>query len=165
VCTFAVQTVVCGNIVGNASDPINITLYVSEPPATTRSPIDNPNLDTSYAPSTTNFSPTDNPESHNLDPTESMHTPGTNTEHIYTFIGLLATALMVCVVVFIIVTSVILIRSKAKIKTALQQSASPGETTGVEPVYEYITGSLPSESDMNTKDNVAYGHTQATTAR
>jgi hypothetical protein len=189
VCTFAVQTVVCGNIVGNASDPINITLYASETPATTTGPIDNPNLDTSYASSTTNFRPTDNPESHNLEVTENLtllsienlethynldystetvgtHIPGTNTEFV-TSIGLLATALMVCVVVFIIVTSVILIRSKAKIKAALQQSASQGETTGVEPVYEYITGSLPSEleSDMNTKDNVAYGHTQAITRR
>jgi hypothetical protein len=63
-------------------------------------------------------------------------------------------------VVFIIVTSVILIRSKAKIEAALQQSASQGETTGVEPVYEYITGPLPSERaiHVHVQDNVAYGH-------
>jgi hypothetical protein len=181
VCTFAVQTVVCGNITGNVSDPISITFYASEPPPPTPS----------------NVSQTDNPGSHNLDPTENMmypiknqgmhnlnstetvrmHSLGTNTEYIIS-IGLLATAMMVCVVVFIIVTCIILIRNKAKIEAALQQSASQGETINMEPMYEYINGPLPSESDMNTQVNVAYGesdvntqaniaygHTQAATAR
>ena len=38
ICTFAVQTVVCGNIAGNTSDPINITLYTTE--STVRTPTD-----------------------------------------------------------------------------------------------------------------------------
>jgi flagellar biosynthesis/type III secretory pathway M-ring protein FliF/YscJ len=110
------------------------------------------------------LSPTDIPdftEHMSLSPIENQETR--NTEYIIST-GLLATALMVCVVVFIIVTSVILIRSKAKIKAALQQSASPGETMNMEPMYEDITRSLPSASDLNTQVNVAYGHTQ-TTAR
>ena len=94
-----------------------------------------------------------------------MDSLGTNTEYVIS-IGLLATVLMVCIVVFIIVTSIILIKSKAKIEAALQQSASPGESIHVEPMYEDITGTVPSESAINTQDNVAYGHghTQMTTA-
>ena len=136
---------------------------------------------------TSTSSPTDNPESYNVKPTETMsfypietqgthsldstmtrgtHSLSTNTEYIIST-GLLATVLIVCIVVFIIVISIILIRSKAKIEAALQQSASRGETIHVEPMYEDITGPLPSESAINTQDNVAYGHghTQMTTAR
>jgi hypothetical protein len=135
VCTFAVQAVVCGNITGSASDPISIHLERSAPTSSTMSTLDSME-------------------------TVRTHTPGTNTEYVYTSTGLLATALMVCVVVFIIVTCIILIRSKAKIKAALQQSE---ETTCVEPVYEYITRSLPSESDVNTQVNVAYGESDVNT--
>ena len=114
------------------------------------------------------FYPTEIQESHSLDSTETrgMDSLGTNTEYVIS-IGLLATALMVCIVIFIIVTSIILIRSKAKIEAALQQSASPGETIHLEPMYEDITGPLPSESVINTQDNVAYGHgpTQTTITR
>ena len=90
----------------------------------------------------------------------------TNTEYVIS-IGLLATVLMVSIVVFVIVTSIILIRSKAKIEAAVQQSASQGEVIHVEPMYEDITRPIPSESAINTQDNVAYGHghTQMTTAR
>ena len=107
---------------------------------------------------------------HILDSTETrgMDSLGTNTKYVYVIsIGLLATALMVCIVVFIIVTSIILIRSKAKLEAALQQSASQGETIHVEPMYEDITRPLPSESVINTQDNVAYGygHVQTTIAR
>jgi flagellar biosynthesis/type III secretory pathway M-ring protein FliF/YscJ len=137
---FAVQAEVCGNITGNVSDQISITFYSSEQPA----------LKT--------MSKLDSIE------TVGTHTPDTNTEFI-TSIGLLATALMVCVVVFIIVISVILIRSKAKIEAALQQSASQGETINMEPMYEDITGSLSSSSAISTQDNVAYGHSQIATAR
>jgi hypothetical protein len=35
----------------------------------------------------------------------------------------------------------------------------------MEPMYEDITGPLPSQSAITTQDNVAYGHTQAATAR
>ena len=136
---------------------------------------------------TSTLSPTDDQESYNVKPTETMSfysietqgihsldstetsgmdTLGTNTEYVIS-IGLLATALMVCIVVFIIVTSIILIRSKAKLEAALQQSASQGETIHVEPMYEDITRPLPSESVINTQDNVAYGygHVQTTIAR
>ena len=131
-------------------------------------------------------SPTDDQESYNMKPTETMSfysietqgthgldstetrgmdSWGTNTEYVIS-IGLLATALMVCIVVFIIVISIILIRSKAKLEAAVQQSASPGETIHVEPIYEDITGPLPSESAIDIQDNVAYGHghTQTITA-
>ena len=136
---------------------------------------------------TSTLSSTDNTESYNVKPSETMsfypietqgthgldstmtrdtHSLSTNTEYIIST-GLLATVLIVCIVVFIIVISIILIRSKAKIEATLQQSASPGETIHVEPMYEDITGPLPSESAINTQDNVAYGHghTQMTTAR
>ena len=113
------------------------------------------------------FYPTEIQEAYSLDSTETrgMDSLGTNTEYVIS-IGLLATALMVCIVVFIIVTSIILIKSKAKLEAALQQSASQGESIHVEPMYEDITGPLPSESVINTQDNVAYGHghTQTTTA-
>ena len=195
-CKFAVQTVVCGHTTGNVSDPISITFYALEQPPQPTSPLDNPtshNLDTPYSSEppapTTNYSSTDNPWSYNLDPTENMslyttekqgidnldstatetvgmHSSDTDTRY-KTSIGLLATALMVCVVIFIIVISIILIRSKAKLEAALQQSVSPGETIHEEPMYEDITGPMPSESAINTQDNVAYGHghTQTTTAR
>ena len=105
---------------------------------------------------------------HCLDSTETrrMDSWGTNTEYVIS-IGLLATVLMVSIVVFIIVTSIILVRSKAKIEAALQKSASTGETIYVEPMYEDVTGPLPSESAIHTQDNVAYGHghTQMITAR
>jgi flagellar biosynthesis/type III secretory pathway M-ring protein FliF/YscJ len=131
---------------------------------------DLPTLPTTPTPTTTIITPIPthiidflSPESQNVTEYTSLYpieNQGTrNTEYIIST-GLLATALMVCVVVFIIVTSVILIRSKAKIKAALQQSASQGETINMEPMYEDITRSLPSASDLNTQVNVAYGHTQ-----
>ena len=152
---------VCGNITGNVSDPITITFYASEPPAPT--PISNlsstDNVGSYNLNPTENLNPIVNQETHNLDSTKTAgtHSLGTIMEYIIS-IGLLATALMVCVVVFIIVISIILIRSKAKIEAALQQSASLGETIHVEPMYEDITGPLPSESAIDTQDNVAYGH-------
>ena len=94
-----------------------------------------------------------------------MHSLGTSIEYI-TSIGLLATALMVCMAIFIIVITIIVKKSNAKLEAALQQSASQEETIHVEPMYEDITGPLPSESAINTQDNVAYGHghIQTTTA-
>ena len=61
--------------------------------------------------------------------------------------------------VFIIVIVIILGRSKAKIKAASQLSNRAEETMHVhdEPVYEDITGQLPSVSVINTQDNAAYG--------
>ena len=165
-CTFAVQTVVCGYINGGASDPISITFDASEQPTPTL---------------LSNYSPTDNPESYSVDPTENTNLYPTENQGTYNLetvnmnslninidyiisIGLLATALMVCVVMFI---TIIVIKSKVKSEAALQQSASPGETIHVEPMYEDITGTLPLESAIDTQDNVAYGHghTQMTTVR
>ena len=117
---------------------------------------------------TMSFYPTEIQGTHGLDSTETRDTDswGTNTEYVIS-LGLLATALIVCIVVFKIIIYIILIRSKAKIEATLQQSASPGESIHVEPMYEDITGPLPSESAINTQDNVAYGHghAQITTAR
>ena len=118
-CTFAVQTLVCGNIAGNMSDTISIYLYRA-----------------------------------------STFVLGTTT--VYTSIASissLATALIISVVVSITVILIILMRSKAKIKAAIEvQPANRAERT--EPMYEAVTGPLPSVSAINTQDNVAYGHTQ-----
>ena len=74
-------------------------------------------------------------------------------------ISSLATALIISMVVSTTVIVIILMRSKAKIKTASdQQLISRAERT--EPMYEDVTGPQLSLSAINTQDNVAYGHTQ-----
>ena len=76
-------------------------------------------------------------------------------------ISTLATALIVCVVVFITVTAIILTRSKAKIKTLEVQLINRVErSTHMESTYEDVTVHLSSVSAINTQDNVAYGHKQ-----
>ena len=104
-------------------------------------------------------------------------------------IGALATALMACAVIFIMVIVVILKRSEAKIQVALEQfSRVEGtiRTVHIEQTYNYATGSPPSDSavntedngaqyenvtdslpsvnDINTQENIAYGHTNKPTA-
>ena len=117
-CTFAVQTVVCGNIIGNnISNSVRIILYGA-----------------------------------------STLVWSTATAYIAS-ISSLATALIISVVVFITVIAIILMRSKAKIKAASDlQLTNRAERT--EPMYEDVTGPLPSVGAINTQDNVAYGHTQ-----
>ena len=80
-----------------------------------------------------------------------MHT---NTVYIV-LLGSLATALIASVAVIIILTW-----SKAKIKAALEQSKRAEGITHKDPMYDDITGPLPSVSVVDTQDNVAYGHTK-----
>ena len=117
-CIFAVQTVVCGNISGNFSSPININVYPTD--------------------IITAVYPTD------------------ITVYIAT-ISSLATFSVVSIAALLAVI-VILIRSKAKIKAALDQQATDTgvRSTQMESVYE---DRLPSVSRINTQDNIAYGHT------
>ena len=144
-CTFALQTSTCGNITGNVSDPVSITFYATD----------------TIRVSTAISCPTENHGTHNSDTTETvgMHNLDTNTAVYTVSIGSLATALIVSIMVFIIVTLIILRRSKTKIKAASQLSNRAEETMHVhdEPVYEDITGQLSSVSVINTQDNTAYG--------
>ena len=120
-CTFAVQTVVCGYIAGNMSNSLNFSA--------------------------------------NLYPRESVFISGYTCNTRTVSISSLATALIISVVVFITVTVIILMRSKMKIKAASDlQLTNRAERT--EPMYEDVTGPLPSVGAINTQKNVAYGHTQ-----
>ena len=82
VCTFAVQTVVCGNITGDTSGPISIILYTTEPTIST---------------STGTIHPTGNQATHNSDTTETagMYKSVINT--VYTISFSSATALIVSI--------------------------------------------------------------------
>ena len=150
VCTFALQTPVCGNITDNESDPVSITFYATEQ---TRAPIGI-------------IHPTDNEVIHNSDTTEMLGNHNSDTNIVYMIsTSSLATALIVSTVVFITVIVIILIRSKAKIKAAREQSNRPEGTTHAhnEPMYEDVTGLLPSVNVIDTQANVAYGHAQTIT--
>ena len=54
---------------------------------------------------------------------------------------------------------------KAKIKAALEQSNRAEGITYKDPMYDNVTGPLPSVSAVDTQDNVAYGHTQTSTLK
>ena len=147
-CTFAVQTVVCGNVTGNASDPISILFYELTVTSVERQ------------------QPTEIQGTYNSDFTATVGVDNleTNTAAPYIItIGFLIATLLVCVVVSITAIAIIL-RSKAKINAALESHRAEG-TAGVrdEPMYEDVTGPLPLVSVINTQDNVAYGHTRTTT--
>ena len=75
----------------------------------------------------------------------------------------LATALFVSIIVFPTVITVILMRSKAKIKAALEITNRAERSTHMESMYEDVTGPLPSVSAINTQGNVAYGHIKTAT--
>ena len=72
----------------------------------------------------------------------------------------LVVVLVTSVVAFTTAIVVILWRSKAKIKE-LQLSNGETSQAHVESMYE---DPLPPASAINTRDNVAYGHTKAVTA-
>ena len=143
VCTFAVQTVVCGNITGDTSGPISIILYTTEPTIST---------------STGTIHPTGNQATHNSDTTETagMYKSVINT--VYTISFSSATALIVCIVVSIAAIVVMLKRRKAKTTAVFVQSNKAEGTEHNEPMYENVTGPLPLISTITTQDNVAYGH-------
>ena len=148
VCTFAIQTVVCGNITGNTSDPISIVLYTTEPTIRTL---------------TGTTHPTDNQATHNSDTTETlgMHNLAVNTVYIISF-STVAMILTISLVVFITVI-VILKRRKAKTTSVFIQSNRAERTEHNEPMYENVTGPLPSVSVINTQENVAYGYIKTST--
>ena len=148
VCTFALQTVVCGNITGNESNPVSIIFYATEQ---TRAPIGIIHL-------------TDNEVIHNSDTTEMLGNHNSDTNIVYMIsISSLATALIVSTVVFITAIVIISTRSKAKIKAACEQSNRAEGTTHNEPMYEDVTGPLSSVDVIDTQANVAYGHAQTIT--
>ena len=148
-CTFAVQTVVCGNITCNISDPINITLYTTE--STVNTPTDS-------------LSPTENQATNYSKTIQTNNSAIISQVYIISF-SCLATALFMGGVASLVVIAIFLKRSKAKIRAASAQSNRAEETTHKynEPAYENVTLSpLPSVSVINTHDNVAYGHTTST---
>ena len=147
ICTFAVQTVVCGNIAGNISDPLHITFY------TTESTVGTPN-DSLHS--------TKNQGTHNSSTTETMVINNLATSRVYIIsFSCLPTALFVGAVASLVVIAIFLKRSQAKIRAASVQSNRAESTTLRESDYENITLSpLPSVSAINTQDNVAYGHTR-----
>ena len=75
--------------------------------------------------------------------------------------SLLAAALTAIVVISTIAIVIISMRSKAKIRAALEQSnrAERTSTIHMDSMYEDVTGPSPSASAINTQVNVAYGHT------
>jgi hypothetical protein len=151
ICTIAIQTVVCGNITGDTSDPISITLYTTES-------IVRILTDSLY--------PTENHGTHDLSTTETMGMNNSPISRVYMYIiisfSCLATALFVGAVASLIVIAIYLKRSKAKTRAESVQSNRAHN----EPEYENITLSpLPSVSAINTQDNVAYGHTRTSTRR
>ena len=150
ICTFAVQTVVCGSITGNISDPINITLYTTE--STVRTP-------------TGSLHPTENQGTCNSNTTESMGMNNSATSQVYIiFFSCIATALFAGVVASATVIVIFLKRSKAKIRAVYVQSNRAERTTYNEPAYgNVIPSPLPSVSAINTHDNVAYGCAKTST--
>ena len=72
----------------------------------------------------------------------------------------LAAALVIVVVISITVVVITSVRSKAKIKAALEQPNIAERVIHMNPMYEDVAGPLSSASAINTKDNVAYGHKQ-----
>ena len=138
-CTFAVQTVVCGNLAGNASEPISITFYPQRAPRES-------------------LHPTENLSTHN-----SEHDLDTNVAPYTISIGLLTTALIICVVVSVVVIVIILTRNK--ITAAFAQSNREGSIIHAEPAHEDVTGPLPSVSTITTQENIAYGHVKTSTLK
>ena len=133
-CTFVVQTVSCGNVAGNASKPISITFYPQRVP-------------------TDHLYPTENLSTHNLE-----HSLDTNIAPYTISIGFLATALVICAVVSVIVIVIILTKSKITAAFAHSNREEGNINVHAEPTYEEVTGCLSSASVINTQDNIAYGH-------
>ena len=153
-CTITVQTISCGNIAGNVSDPITITFY-SE-----RVLIDS-------------LQPTENLSTQNTGTmgvyVDTM-TSNTNSELYAISIGSLGTALIASVVVFAVVIVIILRRNKAKINAALtlsHRAELEGRTIQCVhsgPIFKDVAG-FSLSSIINTQDNVAYSHTKTSTPK
>ena len=148
-CTFAIQTVVCGTITGNISDPISITFYATEPPVRTLMG---------------SLHPTENQGTHDLSTVKTMGINNSATSKVYIIsFSSLATALVVGAVVLSIVVIAILKRNKAKTTAVFIPSNRAEGTSHDEPVYKNVPVPLPSVSIVNTQDNVAYGCTRTST--
>ena len=141
---------VCGYIIGNISDPINITLYTTE--STVKTPNDSLN-------------PTESQGTHTSSTTETMGMNNLTSSQVYiTSFSSLATALFMVAMVSLIVISIFLKRNKAKIRAVSVQSNRTEETTHNEQDYENVMLSpSPSVSAINTQDKVAYGPTRTST--
>ena len=72
----------------------------------------------------------------------------------------LAAALVIVIMISITVVVITSVRSKAKIKAALEQPNVAERTIHMDSMYEDVTGPISSASAINTRDNVAYGHKQ-----
>ena len=150
-CQFAVQSVVCGNITGNTSDPLNVTFFASEP---------------THEPTSVHV----NSSTHNTDATETVSTLSLDKSMVYTdkstgsvyivLIISLATGVIVNLVISITMIATILTRRKAEINLQLTDSTG-GERTQMN---EGITCDSLSASAIRTEDNFSYGnkHTQNT---
>ena len=147
-CTLAVQTVACENITGEISDPISVTLYVTE--LTTKAP-----MGTLHS--------MENLETHTSDTTVKMHNSATNIVYIISFSSLAALIAGVVVSTTAVVIIIILKRNKAKTVGVLASPNGAEGTTHNEPTYENVTGPLHSVSTIDTHNNVAYGHTRTLT--
>ena len=143
---------VCGNITGNISDPINIILYTTE---STVKPL----TDRLYY-------TTENQGMHNST-TETMRMNNSPTSNLKVYIisfSCLATALFVGAVASLIAIVIFLKRSKAKIRAVSVQSKKTEGTTHYEPAYENVMLSPSlSVNAINTHDNVAYGNIKTST--
>ena len=110
----------------------------------------------------------ENQSTYNSDTTETQGIHNLNADTLvgYTVsIGVLAAALIICAVVSIIVITIILRRNKAAnttIATFAELNRVERRVDDDEPLYEDITGRLPSISTVTTVtvDNVAYHHVQ-----
>ena len=130
-CMFAVQTVACGNITGQLSNMIEVSIL-------------NPTV-------------TDNND--NVIVLLGMNNPDTSKVYIIS-ISVLAAALIVSVVVSITVI-IIIAGKKAEINASLDlQLANQAEKDrDTDSMYEDVTGALSSASAISTQDNIAYHHT------
>ena len=133
-CTFAVQTVACGNLTGNVSEPISITFYPE------RVPIDH------LYPATESLS------THTLEQSSD-----TNTAPYKISTGFLATALIICVVASMTMIAIMIVK-RSKISAAFTPSRTEESAVRAESTYEDVTGPLSSDSIISTQDNVAYSH-------
>ena len=104
----------------------------------------------------------ENQSTYNSDTTETEGIHNSNADVPVGYIistGVLAAALIICVVVSITVITIILRRNKVAntiIATFVELNRVERRVDDDEPLYEDIAGRLPSISTVTTQDNVAY---------
>ena len=92
-----------------------------------------------------------------------MNNSATSQVYIISFTSLAIALIVGAVLLSITVTTIVIKRNKAKTTAVLIQSNRAERTIHDEPLYENVTGPLPSFSTITTQDNVAYGHTRTST--